>query len=151
MILALPKDLEAFVPSLPGLDAAIRFLENTDLDALPDGRCQITPDNTVFALVARAAGRGRAAARLEAHRGAVDLQMPLDAPELIGWRPTSACTPKTEYDPENDIQFFHDSPWAWLPLAPGTCALFFPEDAHAPLAGTEPLRKIVIKIKTPRV
>jgi beta-galactosidase beta subunit len=46
----------------------------------------------------------------------------------------------------NDIGFVKDQPTLWIPVPPGSFAVFFPEDGHAPLAGDGPLRKIVLKI-----
>ena len=39
------------------------------------------------------------------------------------------------------------APTVWLPAPPGSIAVFFPEDLHAPLAGVGPLHKIVLKVR----
>jgi biofilm protein TabA len=52
----------------------------------------------------------------------------------------------TPYSEERDIAFFSDRPAAWLPLAQGQFMVFFPEDAHAPLAADGPLHKVVVKL-----
>ena len=41
--------------------------------------------------------------------------------------------------------FFADQPLAWAALPPGKFMIFFPEDAHAPLAGSGDLHKAVMK------
>ncbi|NOY82516.1 MAG: DUF386 domain-containing protein [Kiritimatiellaeota bacterium] len=130
----------------PAFDRAFAFLEEADSGALSEGRHELGGPNGVYALVADGAGRGREVARLEAHRGVIDIQMVVAGTDLMGWRPVSDCKSAGGYDPDNDIEFFHDPPIAWLTVPRGCFAVFFPEDAHAPLAGQDPVRKIVVKV-----
>ena len=51
------------------------------------------------------------------------------------------------YDAGRDIAFFADEPAAWFPLERGQFAVFFPDDAHAPLAASGSLHKVVIKVE----
>jgi biofilm protein TabA len=67
--------------------------------------------------------------------------------DLIGWKPRSECkTPDGGYNSESDLEFFSDSPDSWTMVNPGAFAVYFPQDAHAPLAGEGPVRKVVVKI-----
>jgi YhcH/YjgK/YiaL family protein len=50
------------------------------------------------------------------------------------------------YDPQKDIAFFADRPDTWIHVPAGRFAIFFPEDAHAPLGGLGLLKKAVVKI-----
>ena len=130
----------------PLLPRAFEFLHTTDLAALADGRLEIDGEN-LFALVAHDPGRGRGGAKLEAHRKYIDIQLVLSGQEEIGWKPRQACAEVTmPYDDARDLMLFGDSPELWLPLTPGNFAIFLPEDAHAPLGGTGPLHKVVIKV-----
>jgi biofilm protein TabA len=128
----------------PAFSRAFDFLQATDLTSLAPGRHDIDADR-LFVLIDHQDGRGHAAARLEAHRRYIDIQLTIDGPEEIGWLPLAACVP-TAFDAEKDIGFFDDRPRVWLPVPPGTFAIFFPEDAHAPLAGLGPLRKAIVKV-----
>ena len=129
-----------------GFAAAFEFLRRADLPDLPPGRYEIDGPR-VFALVERATGRGTAGARLEIHRRHIDIQVSLDGRELIGWRALDDCQAiDSPYSDQRDIGFFSDRPAAWLPLAKGQFLVFFPSDAHAPLAGDGPLDKVVIKL-----
>ena len=93
-------------------------------------------------------GRGRAQARLESHRRYIDIQVTLDGDEEIGWRPVSECYgPTAAFDAQRDIQFYEDVPQTWLAIPPGHFAIFFPHDAHAPLAGAGRLKKAIFKIE----
>ncbi len=42
--------------------------------------------------------------------------------------------------------FFADRPETWFAVKPGSFAIFYPQDAHAPLAGTGETRKAVMKV-----
>jgi len=94
-------------------------------------------------------GRGREGARLEAHRRYVDIQFTVDGEEEIGWKPLDDCgVPSVAYDDAKDVLFFSDRPDSWLSLPAGRFAIFFPDDAHAPLAGRGILTKAIVKIAT---
>jgi YhcH/YjgK/YiaL family protein len=96
-------------------------------------------------------GKGREAARLEAHRKYIDVQLVIPRAgalaEEFGWRPLGTCDRVVEpYDAARDIVFFGDQPEVWLSILPGCFAIFFPTDAHAPLAGRGAIRKAVVKV-----
>ena len=50
------------------------------------------------------------------------------------------------FDAARDVTFFSDRPDSWLSLPAGHFAIFFPDDAHAPLAGRGTLKKAIVKI-----
>jgi YhcH/YjgK/YiaL family protein len=92
-------------------------------------------------------GRGREGARLEAHRRYVDLQFIIEGHDEIGWKPLLDCTAASvAYDPGTEVAFFSDRPDSWLSLPAGHFVIFFPDDAHAPLAGRGTLKKAIVKI-----
>jgi YhcH/YjgK/YiaL family protein len=125
---------------------ALRFLAETDLESLPAGRTDIDGDD-LFVILERRDGRGREAARLEAHRRYIDIQYTIRGEEEIGWTPLAACSaPAGQFDGARDIVFLDDAPRCWLTVPRGTFAIFFPEDAHAPLAGTGAVVKAVVKV-----
>lgn len=137
-----------YVSLHPLFAPAFEFLASTDILALPSGRHDIVPDR-VYVSVDRAEGRGRAGGRLEAHRRCIDIQATFEGHEEIGWRPLAACDgPVEPYDPVRDIAFFDERPDTWLAVPRGCFAIFFPEDAHAPLAGTGAVTKAVVKVMT---
>jgi YhcH/YjgK/YiaL family protein len=129
-----------------GFRQAFEFLARADLKSLEPGRHELLGDR-LFALVNRDTGRGRSGARLEAHRKYIDIQYLVAGSEEIGWRPTSECMRVVEpYDPARDIAFFADQPSTWIRLPAGKFMIFYPEDAHAPLAASGPNTKAVLKI-----
>ena len=131
----------------PAFARAFEYLRTIDLAALTPGRHEVDGDE-IYLSVDHVDGRGRDGARLEAHRQHIDIQLTLAGIEQIGWRPLAACEqPDGPFDPGRDIGFYRDRPETWLVVPPGTFAIFFPEDAHAPLAGNGAVRKAIVKIR----
>jgi biofilm protein TabA len=147
MILDTLASAGRYVALNPHLATGFAFLARPDLTSLPVGRHEI--DGTrVFALVSQPAGRGEAGARLEIHRRYLDIQVTLAGSERIGWLPLSECKQiAVPYDEQRDLGYFADRPTVWTSLPPGHFAIYFPEDAHAPMGGEGPLHKIVIKVE----
>ena len=130
----------------PLFGRAFEFLRATDVDALPPGRHELEGER-LYLLIDDVVGRGRADARLEHHRRYIDIQLCLSGDEHIGWLPLGCCNKRDgEFDAARDIGFFNDAPQTWIHLAQGTFTIFFPADAHAPLAGAGPVRKAVLKV-----
>ena len=131
----------------PHMAAAFEFLSNSDLCTLEPGRHAIDADR-VYAVVLREQGRGREQARLEAHREYIDIQFCISGSEEIGYKAAVHCVGDGNgYDEAKDIEFFTDAPAGWAATEPGSFGVFFPADAHAPLAGVGEIRKVVVKIK----
>jgi biofilm protein TabA len=130
----------------PAFARAFEFLKTADLASLAPGRHELDGDR-LYVSIDHQDGRGRDGARLEAHRRYIDIQLTIDGNEEIGWSPLAACSSGTPYDALKDITFFDDRPHTWFPVPSGRFAIFFPEDAHAPLAGNGALRKAIVKIE----
>ncbi|MBN1342547.1 MAG: YhcH/YjgK/YiaL family protein [Phycisphaerae bacterium] len=146
MILDRLELIERYTSLCPGFVKAVAFLRQSDLAGLPLGRHEVDGDR-VYALACKDPARSRDQAKLEAHRKYIDIQVVLSGTDEIGWRSLGACTrPEGEYSAEKDVGFFLDAPEAWTAVGPGSFAIFFPEDAHAPLVGVGELHKIVVKV-----
>jgi len=129
-----------------GFARAFEFLATTDLAALTPGRHDIDGDR-MYVLIDHKDGRGEEGARLEAHRRYIDIQYTIDGEELIGWMSLARCTsPDGDFHDTKDIGFFADRPTTWVSVPPGSFTIFFPHDAHAPLAGHGLLKKAIVKI-----
>ena len=101
----------------------------------------------LYVSVDRVQGRGRERSRLEAHRRYIDIQLTIEGHEEIGWKPLAGCTrPDGRFDEAKDVGFFSDRPESWLSLPAGHLAIFFPDDAHARLAGRGTLLMAIVKI-----
>ncbi len=146
MILDKLSESDRYTALHPGFARAFEFLSKTNLASLAAGRHDIDGER-LFVLIHHENGKGREGARLEAHRRYIDIQYTLEGMEEIGWSPLSACRPPAGgFDESMDIGFFDDRPSSWLSVAPGLFAIFFPEDAHAPLGGRGLLKKAILKV-----
>jgi biofilm protein TabA len=131
----------------PAFARAFEFLRTADLASLGPGRHEVDGE-PFFLLIDQLDGRGHAGARVECHRAHIDIQMTIEGTEQIGWMPLSACSvPDGTFDESTDLGFFVDRPVTWLELPPRVFAVFFPEDAHAPLGGSGALKKVIVKIR----
>jgi YhcH/YjgK/YiaL family protein len=130
----------------PAFARAFEFLNRPDMALLAPGRHVIEGD-LIYVSIDHKEGRGREGARLEAHRKYIDIQFTIEGEEIIGWAPLPGCVaPVAAFDDARDICFYEDRPDTWLSVPPGRFAIFFPDDAHAPLAGRGLLKKAIAKI-----
>ncbi len=146
MILDTLERADRYVSLHPEFPRAFEFLTRPDLTRLAPGRHPVDGDR-LYVSIDRKIGKGRDGSRLEAHRRYIDIQLTLDGAEEIGWLPLGACRqPAGAFDEPRDIVFYDDRPETWLVVPPGRFAIFFPADAHAPLAGTGGIHKAIVKI-----
>ena len=146
MILDRLENAERYIALHPAFAAAFDFLKSAGPETLAVPRHELDGER-VYVLVDRKEGRTRDGARLEVHRKYVDIQFAVGGTDAIGWKPLGDCTDVAEdYDAGKDVAFFADRPQTWAVVPPGTFAIFFPEDAHAPLGGTGPLTKLIAKV-----
>jgi biofilm protein TabA len=133
-----------------GFEAAFDLLRSTPFEELKPGRHEVMGED-LFLIFDESEQRGREGAKLEAHRKYIDVQFIVPKAGAIaedfGWKPTAACVETSEpYDESKDVGLFGDKPELWFNLPPGNFVIFFPSDAHAPLAGSGKVTKAVIKI-----
>ena len=146
MILDSLSDYHRYVGIHPAFPQAFHFLVYTDLASMSTGRHPLDGDR-MYVSIDHRDGRGRDGARLEAHRKYLDIQLTIDGAEEIGWAPLASCRhPTGAFDDAKDIGFFENRPDTWLSVPPGRFAIFFPTDAHAPLAGRGLLKKAIVKV-----
>ena len=123
------------------------YIRNTNLRSLTPGRYDIAGDD-LFAIVEHVPGRTRAEAKLECHRRYIDIQLILEGTDEMGWKALADChSPENDYNTEQDIQFFDDTPTTWVATPPHHFCIFFPEDTHAPLIAKGEVRKIIFKVR----
>ena len=107
-----------------GLDKLIDFTLSHDLNALPAGRNEI--DGDLAWMNVNVAPLVPETDLYERHLEHLDLQIPLDAGEIITVRPVE----ELEWDFEGETGFTHGPAGTELHMVPGTFAVFFPGDAH---------------------
>lgn len=146
MILDRLANWQRYVPMHPGFGAAFNFLRQPETGVMPVGKHSIDGER-LMAVVGRDAARGRQKARLESHRKYIDIQLTVAGQEEIGWKSTPECSAiDTPYQADKDVAFYADLPESWFAVKPLSFAIFYPEDAHAPLAGQGELHKVVVKV-----
>lgn len=130
----------------PGFKPGFEFLNSHPLEQLTDGQHAIDGDR-LFALGVAANGKGMEKAVLETHRKYIDIQFTVSGADLIGWDEQPHCTPDPDgYNSDKDVEFYTDRPKLWIPVSSGRFAIFYPEDAHAPLGTDGLVHKVVIKV-----
>ncbi len=146
MILSPLSQLPRYTALHPLFPQVLDFIQQTNLPSLPAGIHPILGED-LFVIVEKVSGRSREAAKLECHRRYIDIQLVLSGVDEMGWRALAECQqPIAEFNPTRDIQFFDDTPSAWIATPPDTFCLFFPDDAHAPLVSTGDIHKLIFKI-----
>lgn len=131
----------------PDFAEAFHLLQTLDFAKLPDGQvpCE-NPNIRIF--IGSEPMRTQREAQPEAHLKHIDIQTPIDGSETYGWIDRGRLKNGLGYDEKRDIEFFDCEPETWFTLEPGEFALFFPNDAHAPLVGDRAnIRKVVFKIR----
>ncbi|MES2793860.1 MAG: YhcH/YjgK/YiaL family protein [Planctomycetota bacterium] len=146
MILDQLSQAGRYVATHPGFAAAFEYLRTANLAELTAGRHEIDGDR-MYVVINRVPGRGRAEAQFECHRRYIDIQFGVSGTDNIAWRALADCSqPTAEFEEARDVGFFQDTAETWLVVPPGSFAIFFPEDVHAPLGGQGDLVKAVMKI-----
>jgi len=155
MVLDTLHNSARYFPLHPEFARAFDFLAHADWAELAPG--SVNPErhsvrhpidgDRMYVSIDHVEGRGRAGARLEAHRRHIDIQFTIEGSEEIGWRSLAGCAQAAgAFDDERDVGFFSDAPETWVSVPAGTFAIFFPDDAHAPLAGRGTVKKAIVKI-----
>lgn len=143
MIFDRVENLMSYSALLPNLDKVAAFIKEGNYNF--EGGIVNLDGDALYVSPFEGIGKERHEAKLEAHRRYVDLQLLIEGSEEIGWTPLSSCHHEVApYSEEKDIIFYKDPVRDFLKLAPGYFAVFFPEDAHAPLVGEE-IKKLVFK------
>lgn len=146
MILCALKHSARYGRISSGLATALEWLSEHFNDNFVTGVTDIDRQAGIYAKFEEPAMVTRDKAALEAHRRYIDIHVPLQGAETIGWADCNKLRYGRGYDTEKDIEFFGDAAMTELNVTPGQIAIFFPDDAHAPNIGTGRHRKICIKI-----
>lgn len=146
MILDSINNSGRYVALHPGFKAGFEFLNNHSLEQITDGKHAIDGDR-LFALGMATRGKGMENAVFETHRKYIDIQFTVSGTDLIGWDEQPHCTPDPDgYHSDKDVEFYTERPKLWIPVSSGRFAIFYPEDAHAPLGTDGLVHKVVVKL-----
>jgi YhcH/YjgK/YiaL family protein len=147
MILDTLKNAELYQSIHPLFKKAFDFLKTTDLKSLPLGKIELEGSDLVVSVV-EISGKTVQDARMETHQKFIDIQLPLDDEETMGWIAAEKLTKVTQpYNAEKDIAFFADEAENLVRVGAMEFAVFFPSDAHQPGIGSGNHRKIIVKVR----
>ena len=144
MVIDKIENLEKYASLNPLFTQAIEFLKSTDLNAHEIGKVNLQGDDLVVNF-AQARPKTKEEAKLETHNRFIDIQIPLDGVEVMGYTPR-ADLPDAEYNAEKDITFYPGLAESYLTIKPGMFAIFFPEDGHAPGVTPDGVKKVIVKV-----
>lgn len=144
MVVDKMENLDLYASLNPLFAQAFDFLKNTDLLAQEIGKVKLQGDDLVVNFQ-QAKAKTKEEARLETHNRFIDIQIPLDGVEQMGYTPR-ADLKEEEYNAEKDVTFYPGLAENYLTIKPGMFAIFFPEDAHAPCVSPVSIKKIVVKV-----
>jgi YhcH/YjgK/YiaL family protein len=147
MIIDTLENLKKYASVNPLFPKVVEFLEKNDLNTLEAGKQEIVGKD-LFINVQVAKGKTPDEAVIETHDKMIDIQIPISAAETYGYTPREAL-PKAEYNAEKDITKIPGlAAESYVTCQPGSFAIFFPQDGHAPcIAGVPELKKAIFKIK----
>jgi len=140
------ENAERYYTLHPAFADAFDFLRRHINSTLEPGRHEVDGDR-IYMMSVKGGGHGHTDIVVESHQQYIDIHLTLEGLEEIGWLPHSHCADRqTEYDAAGDCELFKDQPISWTALPAGTFAIYFPEDAHAPMVGQGAVRKLVAKV-----
>lgn len=146
MIIDILENAEKYYSINPRFAAAFRYLKTPAAVELGTGRKELEGDK-LYAVGSQKTGKKKEDAKLEMHKRYIDIQFVLKGIDSMGWRPVRNCSNiNSPYDEEKDIAFFDDEPFIWSGVPPGAFAIFFPEDAHAPMVSNAEIHKVILKV-----
>ena len=146
MILDSLKNAALYESVHPRFKKAFEFLQNTDLVALPLGKMELDGSD-LFINVQEVEGKTADEAKMETHKRYIDIQVPVTAPETMGWIAVGQLKQTTqEYNADKDVAFFADKATTFINVQPYEFAVFFPEDAHQPCIAKGQHKKVIVKV-----
>ena len=131
-----------------GIDEALDFIQNNDMNSLSEGRHNLG-SNSMFVIVSSYNTKPVDKGVWEAHRKYIDLQYIISGAEMIGHTSIAGLTTAITYDPDNDIEFLIGKEGSLCHLKSGDFAIFYPHDAHMPglkISNSQQVYKAVFKI-----
>ncbi len=146
MIIDTLENADKYFSLNPHFAAAFRYLRNPAIKNLTSDHDTIDGEK-IFAIASRKPGKKKHEAKLEVHKKYIDIQFVIHGNDSMGWKAAGICNKVlASYDPEKDIASFDDDPVTWCAVPAGTFAVFFPDDAHAPMVSDGEIQKVIIKV-----
>jgi len=147
MVLDSLTNSERYEALNPYFKMAFDYIKNTDWSKVEPGKIELDGKNCYINVIAQA-GKTPEAAKFETHNNYLDIQLPLDGTELMGFIPTDELKlPDAPYNDVKDVTKFSDKTDCLVMVKPMHFAIFWPWDGHQPCIGEGNWKKLVVKIK----
>ncbi len=135
----------------PKFAQAFAFIDKAVRENYPAGKYEIE-GKELYASVQEYNSKLEADAKFEGHRNYIDIQFVISGVEIIKVADIAGMTPKNDYNPEKDVEFYEKNADASaLVVNAGEYAILFPHDIHMPGVSRQetpaPVKKIVVKVK----
>lgn len=146
MIVCKLEDSNSYEGLHPQLKKLFDYLKSHDLLEMPIGKIELDGE-LLFINNSLSEMKDCDDQIIEIHRRYIDVHIPLDKTECIGWMPLSDLKLlDTGYREAEDFAFYRDKPVCYVNVEPGNCLIAFPNDGHAPIIGEGTIRKAIAKI-----
>lgn len=145
MIIDTIDNLVKYAALNPLFGKVAEFISQNDLLKMEAGKYEIEGKD-LFLNRATAKGKTKEEARIESHDLMIDIQIPLNVPEQMGYTPRKDL-PECEYNDAKDITFYPGLAKEYVTIYPGQFVIFFPQDGHAPCVSEVEVEKAIFKVK----
>lgn len=147
MILANLSDSSRYEPLHPLFKTVFDFIKANDLTKKDLGQIELNGEDLfINNIEVKLVSKENQA--LEIHREYIDIHIPLDKPEIIGWKSLQNLkNSRKEFNIKDDFALYDEVAANYIQVLPGEFLIAFPEDAHAPIIGNGTLRKLIVKVK----
>lgn len=145
MIIDTIDNLGKYAALNPLFGKVAEFIEKNDLLALEAGKYEIEGKDC-FLNRNLSRGKTKEEAIIESHNLMIDIQIPLNVPETMGYTPRKELA-ECEYNDVKDITFYPGLAKEYVTIYPGQFVIFFPQDGHAPCVSEVEIEKAIFKVK----
>ena len=148
MIIADLADSARYEKLHPLFKLLMDYVKSHDFSEVAPGRIEIQGDD-LFINVDETVMQPKEERKLEVHRWYIDVQIPLSATEMVAWQPLSTIRMASDapFDETRDCALYSMQATNYFEAHPGQFYMLFPEDAHGPIIGQGPIKKLDAKLK----
>lgn len=133
----------------PQMREAFEWIREHFATAHSEGlRRHVISEGELFINIDTAQGVKRTEQMVEVHREYIDLHIPVNTSETIGYILIEDCTnPIAEFDTQRDFQKFDCQAKSYVKVDVGEFCMMMPGEGHAPLIAEGEIRKFCVKIR----
>ena len=148
MILDTLENADLYFDVVPRFREFMEFYNNNDMEAIPACKIKLQ-GNDLFVNIQDFKGKEEKDCKMESHRDYIDIQIPVNGDERMGWKAQVDCQDIIdEYNEGKDMETYRDPSTATFLVPAGHFAVFFPSDGHRPgIAPGQQYRKLIVKTR----